>query len=108
MLHFLCWLLITRKYEGDITLDFMLAGHTKLSPDQLFGTLKKQFTETFVLSLPELAQVNQYLCHHIIMKIYVHLTVFTCIIIMSLVMLHLGWHVRLCGSGVALSADAEI
>ena len=102
MLHFLCWLLITRKYEGDITLDFMLAGHTKLSPDQLFGTLKKQFTKTFELSLPELAQVHQYLCYHVVMKIYVHLSVFTCINIMSLVMLYLSKHVRLCGIGVGL------
>ena len=68
MLHYLCWLLITGKYEGDITLNFMLAGHTKFSPDQHFGTLKKQFTKTFVSSLPELAQVNQYPCYHVVMK----------------------------------------
>ena len=36
----------------------MIAGHTKFSPDQHFGTIKKRFSRTFVSSLPELSEVS--------------------------------------------------
>lgn len=51
------WRLVTGKQKADIELCFMLAGHTKFSPDQHFGTIKKKFNRTHVSSLPELQKV---------------------------------------------------
>ena len=34
MQQFLSWVKITGHYSGDIGLNFMIAGHTKPSPDQ--------------------------------------------------------------------------
>lgn len=48
---------MTGRQQADIRLCFMLAGHTKFSPDQHFGTLKKKFGRTFVSSLGDLVKV---------------------------------------------------
>ena len=63
MLQFLSWLKLTGQYAGDIELNFMIAGHTKFSPDQHFGTIKKRFSRTFVSSLPELSEVSFQIFH---------------------------------------------
>ena len=58
MLQFLSWLKIRGQYSGDIELNFMIAGHTKFSPDHQFGTIKKRFSRTFVSLQPELSEVS--------------------------------------------------
>jgi len=40
-----------------ITLNFLIAGHTKFAPDGCFGLLKRAFKRSAVSSLKELAQV---------------------------------------------------
>ena len=41
----------------EITLSFMLVGHTKFTPDWCFGLFKQKFRRTFVSSLEEVADV---------------------------------------------------
>lgn len=53
---YLMWRIQTGR-SSKIQLNFMLAGHTKFSPDQHFGTFKKLYRRTFVSSLQEIKQV---------------------------------------------------
>lgn len=58
VLWYLAWRVISGLHE-DITLNFMVVGHTKFAPDSCFGLLKKQFRREFVSSLEDLVGVVQ-------------------------------------------------
>ena len=47
---------MTCQHE-EITLSFMITGHTKFSPDWCFGLLKKRYRRTKVGSLTDLVEV---------------------------------------------------
>ena len=50
MMQYLCWHVITGK-NPKAKLSFMIAGHTKFSPNRFFGLLKKMYRQTDVSSL---------------------------------------------------------
>ena len=54
LMQYLSWR-ISQGFHENIELNFMLAGHTKFSPDRCFGCLKKLYAKTFVSSLFEVA-----------------------------------------------------
>lgn len=56
MIQYLLWRVLSGKHSS-VTLNFMLAGHTKFSPDRHFGNFKSLYRKTFVSSLPDLAEV---------------------------------------------------
>ena len=56
MLHYLAWRCITGKHT-QITLSFLVVGHTKFSPDWCFGLFKRAYRRTAVGSLKGIAQV---------------------------------------------------
>ena len=56
MLWYLAWRAITGRHT-DITLSFLVVGHTKFSPDWCFGLLKRLYRRTKVGSLQAIAQV---------------------------------------------------
>ena len=56
--RFLLWYLCWRTLKGlhqTITLNFLLAGHTKFSPDLGFGLFKKKYSKTAVSTLDDIA-----------------------------------------------------
>ena len=55
-LWYFAWRVICGLHHK-INYSFLIAGHTKFSPDQSFGLLKQRFKNTFVSSLYELAEV---------------------------------------------------
>ena len=55
-LQYLCWRVLVGLSDS-ITLFFMVAGHTKFSPDRSFGLLKKEFRKTAVNTLSDIAAV---------------------------------------------------
>ena len=58
--NFLLWYMLWRvmhTQHHSITLNFLLAGHTKFAPDWCFGLLKKRYRVTNVSSLEELCDV---------------------------------------------------
>lgn len=57
MLQYLLWRVVSGKNSA-ITLNFMLAGHTKFSPDRHFGNFKNLYRKTFVSSLPDISEVS--------------------------------------------------
>lgn len=50
VIRYLCWRVITNLHNK-IDYDFMLVGHTKLSPDRCFGKIKQNFQKRYVLSV---------------------------------------------------------
>ena len=54
--QYLCWRVMV-GLNDTITLSFMIAGHTKFSPDSCFGLLKQQFRKTCVDTLQDLSDV---------------------------------------------------
>ena len=56
MVQYLLWRVMTGEHT-DITLSFMIPGHTKFSPDWCFGLLKKKYRMTKVGSLVDLVGV---------------------------------------------------
>ena len=56
MIHYLLWRVMTGQHH-QITLSFMMPGHTKFSPDWCFGLLKKQYRRTKVGGLTDLVDV---------------------------------------------------
>lgn len=56
MVQYLLWRVMTGQHD-EITLSFMIPGHTKFSPDWCFGLLKKCYQRTKVGGLADLAQV---------------------------------------------------
>jgi hypothetical protein len=56
MVHYLLWRVMTGQHD-EITLSFMIPGHTKFSPDWCFGLLKKRYRRTEVGGLTDLIDV---------------------------------------------------
>ena len=56
MIHYLSWRVLVGLHKN-ITLSFLVVGHTKFAPDWCFGLLKKKFRRTKVGSLSDIAQV---------------------------------------------------
>ena len=56
MLHYLAWRSMTGRHT-QITLSFLVVGHTKFAPDWCFGLFKRAFRRTPVGSLQGIAQV---------------------------------------------------
>ena len=56
MIHYLLWRVMTAQHE-DITLSFLIAGHTKFAPDRGFGLLKRQYRKMKVDSLTDLQKM---------------------------------------------------
>ena len=53
MIQYLLWRVMNGKHDS-IELSFMLVGHTKFSPDRLFGLIKKVYRHSSVSTLVEL------------------------------------------------------
>ena len=53
MVQYLLWRVMTKQHS-EITLSFMIPGHTKFSPDWCFGLLKKKYRWTKVGGLSDL------------------------------------------------------
>lgn len=47
MLHYLLWR-VANKLNESITLNFLITGHTKFSPDRNFGIVKSKFSKSVV------------------------------------------------------------
>ena len=56
MVHYLAWRVMTGLHRN-ITLSFLVVGHTKFSPDWCFGLFKKRFRVTKVGSLTDIERV---------------------------------------------------
>jgi len=54
MMYYLMWRVLTGLH-CDITLSFLIAGHTKFAPDWCFGLTKQCFRRTLVSSLDDIA-----------------------------------------------------
>ncbi len=57
MLFYLIWRTLHGLHK-DISLNFMVAGHTKFSPDWCFGLLKQKFRRTPVSSLEDIVRLT--------------------------------------------------
>ena len=55
LMQYLLWR-ISQGFHTNIQMNFMLAGHTKFSPDRCFGIFKKAYSKRFVSSLFEIAE----------------------------------------------------
>ena len=55
-MQYLCWRVLTGKNEK-LKIAFMIAGHTKFSPDRFFGLIKKAYKNTPVSSLPDIEKL---------------------------------------------------
>lgn len=56
MMQYLAWRVITGRHTN-ITLSFLVVGHTKFAPDWCFGLFKRRYRLTNVSSLWSIAQV---------------------------------------------------
>ena len=56
MIQYLVWRTLT-DLHSDITLSFLVVGHTKFSPDWCFGLFKRQYRRTKVGSLKDIVRV---------------------------------------------------
>ena len=56
MIHYLAWRVMCGLHKN-ITLSFLVVGHTKFAPDWCFGLLKQRYRKTKVGSLADIAQV---------------------------------------------------
>ena len=56
MLHYLMWRVMVGLHR-QITLSFLIVGHTKFAPDWCFGLLKQRFRRTMVSNLRDLENV---------------------------------------------------
>ena len=56
MVHYLLWR-VSQGFHTKISLNFMLAGHTKFSPDRCFGLIKQNYQRNYVSSLYDVADV---------------------------------------------------
>ena len=57
VLWYLCWRIIHKLHE-QVNYSFLVAGHTKFSPDWCFGLLKQKLRRTFVSSLFDIIQAT--------------------------------------------------
>ena len=56
MMFYLMWRVLTGLHK-EITISFLLVGHTKFSPDQCFGLFKRKYKQTKVGTLEDIAAV---------------------------------------------------
>ena len=56
MINYLAWRVLT-GLSHKINLSFMIAGHTKFSPDRFFGLIKKSYRQTSVSTLYDIVKV---------------------------------------------------
>ena len=56
MIHYCAWRVLTGRCQT-IKLSFMIAGHTKFSPDRFFGLIKKSYRQTSVSTLCDIEKV---------------------------------------------------
>lgn len=56
MIHYCVWRVLTSRNQT-IKLSFMIAGHTKFSPDRFFGLIKKSYRQTSVSTLYDIEKV---------------------------------------------------
>ena len=54
-MQYLCWRILNNLHNS-IEINFMLAGHTKFSPDRCFGIFKKAYSQRFVSLLFDVAE----------------------------------------------------
>ncbi len=57
MIHYLLWRSMTNRHT-DVTLSFLVVGHTKFSPDWCFGLVKRLYRRTVIGSLKDIAEVK--------------------------------------------------
>lgn len=58
MMQYLLWRVIT-NHHSNITLSFLVTGHTKFSPDWWFGLFKRLYRRTRVGSIADIARVTE-------------------------------------------------
>ena len=58
MIQYLAWRIMTGLHK-ELTLSFLVVGHTKFSPDWCFGLFKRKFRRTKVGTLTDIARVVQ-------------------------------------------------
>lgn len=56
MIQYICWRVLTCKNKS-VSLSFMLAGHTKFSPDRFFGLVKRQYRRAAADTLEDLGRI---------------------------------------------------
>ncbi len=56
MVQYLAWRVMTERHT-DITLSFLVVGHTKFTPDWCFGLFKRLYRRTSIGSLKDMSQV---------------------------------------------------
>jgi len=56
MIQYLMWCCITGKHAS-CSIHFMIPGHTKFSPDQFFGLIKRKYRKTRISSVTQLSKV---------------------------------------------------
>ena len=56
MIQYLAWRCFTKK-SSSCSIHFMLVGHTRFSPDQYFGMIKRKYRKTRVSSISQLSKV---------------------------------------------------
>ena len=56
MVQYICWRVLTGKSKS-VSLSFMLAGHTKFSPDRFFGLVKRQYRRAAANTLEDMGRI---------------------------------------------------
>ena len=56
MIHYCAWRILTGR-SLNIKLSFMIAGHTKFSPDRFFGLIKKTYCNTSVYTMYDMERI---------------------------------------------------
>ena len=56
MIQYLAWSCFTKR-SSSCSIHFMLVGHTRFSPDQYFGMIKRKYRKTSVSSISQLSKV---------------------------------------------------
>ena len=64
-MSYLAWRVMNGLHH-DIELNFLVAGHTKFTPELCFGLVKKTFQRTRVSSLDDIAKVTVVFSSHLL------------------------------------------
>ena len=56
VLQYLMWRILTGQ-NTQITLSFLIVGHTKFAPDCCFGLVKRKYRRTYVSTLKDISEV---------------------------------------------------
>ena len=56
MIQYLAWRCLTGKHMS-CSIHFMMVGHTRFSPDQYFGLIRRKYLKTRISSIAQLSQV---------------------------------------------------